>query len=307
MTTLMVEATYSLQQMSRPNILLTNDDGIDAPGLASLYEELTAIGDVTVIAPAENQSGVGRTRNGSVTLADHPWGYQLTGTPADCVAFGLGGGVETEFDFVVAGVNDGPNIGNYVVGRSGTVGACIEAAFLDVPGIAVSAYHSQDYHCYPAEDYEFDRPAVLTRQLLEQLPSTDVPADLGFVNINAPVDCPSPPLRLTRLVADYAQRVEYESDDSRVTHGYHESIPDRDASQADSDGTKVELIDKTWPHVDGYENPLHEAAQYQDRYAETSDRRALIDGAVSITPLSLTHSYVDSPALTALIEGLNGT
>jgi len=46
--------------MSRPSILLTNDDGIDAPGLASLYEELTAVGDVTVIAPAENQSGVGR-------------------------------------------------------------------------------------------------------------------------------------------------------------------------------------------------------------------------------------------------------
>jgi 5'-nucleotidase len=58
--------------MSRPRILLTNDDGIDAPGLASLYKELTAIGDVTVVAPAENQSGVGRTRNGSVSLADHP-------------------------------------------------------------------------------------------------------------------------------------------------------------------------------------------------------------------------------------------
>lgn len=293
--------------MSRPSILLTNDDGIDAPGLASLYEELTAVGDVTVIAPAENQSGVGRTRNGSVTLADHPWGYQLTGTPADCVAFGLGGGVETGFDFVVAGVNDGPNIGNYVVGRSGTVGACIEAAFLDVPGIAVSAYHSADYHCYPAEDYQFDRPARITRQLLGQLQSTDVPTDFGFMNINAPVDCSSPPVRLTRLVADYDQRVEYETDNTQLTHGYHESVPDRDASQTDTDGTTVELIDKTWPHVDGYENPLHKAEQHQDRYAETSDRRALIDGAVSMTPLSLTHSYVESPALTTLIESLNGT
>jgi 5'-nucleotidase len=293
--------------MSRPHILLTNDDGIDAPGLASLYEELTAVADVTVIAPIENQSGVGRTCNGSVTLADHPWGYQLTGTPADCVAFGLGGGVETGFDLVVAGINDGPNIGNYVVGRSGTVGACIEAAFLDLPGIAVSAYHSKEYHCYPAEDYEFTRPARITRKLLERLTSTDLPTDFGFINVNAPVNCPSPPVRLTRLVADYDQRVEYSSDDAQVTHGYHESVPDRDASQADMDGVTVELIDKTWPHVDGYENPLPEAAQHQDRYAETSDRKALIDGAVSMTPLSLTHSYVDSPALTTLIQDLSST
>lgn len=293
--------------MSGINILLTNDDGIDAPGLASLYEELTAIAHVTVIAPAANQSGVGRTRNGTVTLADHPWGYQLTGTPADCVAFGVGGGVETEFDFVVAGVNDGPNIGNYVVGRSGTVGACIEAAFLGVPGIAVSAYHSQDYHCYPADQYEFDQPAVLTRQLLEDLTSTDLSTELGFLNINAPVDCSSPPLRLTHLVADYAQRVEYEIDDLSSNDGYHESIPDRDASQSDLDGTEVELVDKTWPHVDGYENPLHEATQYQDRYPEASDRRALIDGAVSVSPLSLTHSYIDSPELATLIETINGS
>ena len=292
--------------MSLPSILLTNDDGIDAPGLTALYEELTAIGNVTVIAPATNQSGVGRTRNGSVTVADHPWGYRVTGTPADCVAFGLGGGVQTEFDFVVAGVNDGPNIGNYVVGRSGTVGACIEAAFLDVPGVAVSAYHSQDYHCYPPADYEFDQPATITRQLLKQLASTELPVDLDFLNINAPVDRQSPPIRLTRHVADYAQRVERGVSDSQEHLGFHDSIPDRDASQSDLDGTTVQLIDKTWPHVDGYENPLDEANQYRDRYPESSDRRALMEGVVSISPLSLTHSYVDSPALNTIIDQLDG-
>lgn len=302
----MGEEAEVVQQMSLPSILLTNDDGIDAPGLTALYEELNEIGTVTVIAPAENQSGVGRTRNGSVTVVDHPWGYRVTGTPADCVAFGLGGGVETEFDFVVAGVNDGPNIGNYVVGRSGTVGACIEAAFLDVPGVAVSAYHSQDYHCYPPADYEFDRPAVITRQLLEQLSLTELPGDLEFMNINAPVDRQSPPIRLTRLVADYAQRVESGPTDSQERNGSQGSIPDRDAGQSDLDGTTVQLIDKTWPHVDGYENPLDEADQYRDRYPERSDRRALMEGAVSISPLSLTHSAVDSPALTALIERLDG-
>jgi 5'-nucleotidase len=228
----------------------------------------------------------------------------VRGTPADCVAFGLGGGVDIDFDFVVAGVNDGPNIGNYVVGRSGTVGACIEAAFLDVPGIAVSAYHSRDFHCYPASEYEFDRPAGIARQVIDSLTSIDEPIDV-VLNINAPVDRPSPPFRLTHLVTDYAQRVEYESDSSRERNGHHESIPDRDATRPDSEGTVVELIDQTWPHVDGYENPLIEGAQYRDRYPESSDRRALIDGAVSISPVSLFQSSVDSPALRALIERLN--
>ncbi|MDR5672099.1 putative acid phosphatase [Halalkaliarchaeum sp. AArc-CO] len=293
--------------MTRPRILLTNDDGIDAPGLASLYEELTAIADVTVIAPAENQSGVGRTRNGTVTVSESPRGYRVTGTPADCVAFGLGGGVSAEFDFVVAGVNDGPNVGNYVVGRSGTVGACIEASLLDTPGIAVSAYHSRDYHCYPAERYEFDRPAVVARRLLTRLSSTNAATDIDVLNVNAPVDLAAAPLRLTSLVVDYSQRVEYDPADGSVTDGYHESIPDRDASRGDPDGTDVELIDKTWPHVEGYENPLEGAARYRDRYPEASDRRALIDGAVSVSPLSSSLSAVDSPALASLVETIDET
>ncbi|MFB6197694.1 MAG: 5'/3'-nucleotidase SurE, partial [Halobacteriaceae archaeon] len=75
--------------MTEPSILLTNDDGIDAAGLASLREEFTALGDVTVVAPSENQSGVGRTRNVELVRRDHPWGYALDGTPADCVAYAL--------------------------------------------------------------------------------------------------------------------------------------------------------------------------------------------------------------------------
>ena len=293
--------------MTQPSILLTNDDGVDAPGLASLYEELSAFADVTVIAPTENRTGVGRARNGTVTVSEHSWGYKLMGTPADCVAFGLGGGVDADFEMVVAGVNDGPNIGNYVLGRSGTVGACMEAAFLDTPGLAVSAYHSRDYHCYPPEEYEFNRPASVARQLLEELVETDLLSEIEVLNVNAPVDRVSPPLRLTRLVADYSQRVEYDAEDAANAGQCQDSIPDRDASRTNLAGTEVELVDKTWPHVEGYENPLEGAAQYRDRYPEASDRRALIDGAVSVSPLSVTLSSRDSPELVSLIETLNGS
>ena len=144
--------------MDEPRLLLTNDDGIDAPGLASCYEELRAVADVTVVAPMENQSGVGRTRSHRTTRKSHPWGYALDGTPADCVAYGLRG-LDDEFDLVVSGCNHGPNAGNYVVGRSGTVGACVEAGFLGTPGIAVSAYHCEDFFVHPAAEYDFDRPA----------------------------------------------------------------------------------------------------------------------------------------------------
>lgn len=70
-------------------------NGIDASGLAALHEELTAVGGVTVVAPHENQSGVGRARNSRVVRHDHPWGYSLEGSPADCVAYALCG-LETE-------------------------------------------------------------------------------------------------------------------------------------------------------------------------------------------------------------------
>ena len=141
-----------------PTILLTNDDGIDAPGIATLRTELTAFGDVTVVAPESNRSGVGRARSEAAVVRDHPWGCALSGTPADCVAYGLRG-LDTEFDIVVSGVNSGPNAGNYVVGRSGTVGAGIEAAFLGTPALAVSGYHSTDFFLSPPVEYDFVRPA----------------------------------------------------------------------------------------------------------------------------------------------------
>ena len=271
-------------------ILVTNDDGIDAPGIASLYEELTAVGEVMVIAPAENQSGVGRTRNGSVAVADHPWGFEIHGTPADCVAFGVGMD-EPDFDVVVSGVNDGPNVGNYVVGRSGTVGAGIEAAFLGVPAIAVSAYHSEEFHCFPAEAYDFDRPAKVARELLEQVGIGAVFDDVDLLNVNAPVDVAGPDIRLTRMVADYGQHVEFESDD---TAG--DTAADGGA-ESERSGRTVDLVDRTWPHVTGWDNPLPGVESYRDRYPEDSDRLALVDGDVSVSPLSITHEFVESPTL----------
>ena len=72
------------------HVLLTNDDGIESTGLRVLYEALSAFAEVTVVAPADDQSAVGRTLSNRVTAGDHELGYAVSGTPADCVVCGLG-------------------------------------------------------------------------------------------------------------------------------------------------------------------------------------------------------------------------
>jgi 5'-nucleotidase len=276
--------------MSVPHILLTNDDGIDAPGLAAFREELTAVGDVTVVAPHHNQSGVGRTRSTPSIRHDHPWGYSLEGTPADCVAYALRG-LDTEFDAVVAGVNDGPNAGNYVVGRSGTVGAGIEAAFLGVPAVAVSAYHAVDFFPHPPAEYDFGRPARAGKALLERALATDVFEDVDLLNVNAPVDAPEPDARITRPTPDYDLVVG------------HETETDEPRELGDGE-TMVRLDDSVWPETEGFENPFPLAEGHLERYPHGSDRRAMVEGEVSVSPLSVNHGHAESESLVGAVDSL---
>lgn len=277
--------------MSEPRILLTNDDGIDAPGLAALREELTAVGEVTVVAPHTNQSGVGRTRNDTAVRHDHPWGYSFEGTPADCVAYALRG-LDGEFDAVVSGVNDGPNAGNYVVGRSGTVGAGLEAAFLGVPAVAVSAYHAVDFFPHPPEEYDFSRPARAGVRLLERALAAGVFEDVDLLNVNAPVDVPAPETRLTRPTHDYD-----------LTVG-HDASPPADRDLGDG-AAAVRLSDCVWPDTEGFENPFPLADDHRDRYPHGSDRRAMIEGEISVSPLTVNHGHAESSSLAGVVESLS--
>lgn len=130
-------------------ILLTNDDGIDAPGLAALEEALAGLDDLYISAPAQNQSGVGMAISVGRALRvkrypDSKFGSRraaVAGTPADSVKYGLEhllGGRKPRL--VVSGINHGPNLGRNVR-CSGTVGAACEAATSGVPSVAVSTGH----------------------------------------------------------------------------------------------------------------------------------------------------------------------
>src|SRR6185437_11893598 len=127
-------------------ILLTNDDGIRAPGLVAIYRELTALGEVHVVAPETVQSATGHgitlstpLLTSRVTVEDAFTGTAVDGRPADCVKLAVAKILPRQPDLVISGINSGANVGINVI-YSGTVAAAIEAAFLGLPAIAVSLY-----------------------------------------------------------------------------------------------------------------------------------------------------------------------
>jgi 5'-nucleotidase len=167
-------------------ILLTNDDGIYAPGLRALYPELRKFGEVFVVAPAAEQSAVGH----SVTLttplivqevlddARRPMGWAVEGKPADCVKLAIRELLPGPPDVLVSGLNAGANAGINVL-YSGTVAAAIEGAFFRVVSIACSLESSR------SRPPDFARGAALARQVIERLVARR-PEPGTLFNINIP-------------------------------------------------------------------------------------------------------------------------
>lgn len=165
------------------HILLTNDDGVYAPGLAAMERELQALGHVTVVAPATEQSGVGHLITFLTPLVclevyegDRRRGWAVEGSPADCVKLAVSELCHVRPDLVVSGINNGLNAGINVL-YSGTVAAAIEGAFFGIPSIAVSLEYD--------EHADFDRAARLAVRIIEQLTQHPHPPARLF-NLNIP-------------------------------------------------------------------------------------------------------------------------
>lgn len=171
------------------NILVSNDDGVYAKGLAILVETLSSIASLTVVAPDRNRSGA----SNSLTL-DRPLrartvdnGFiSVEGTPTDCVHVALTGLLETPPDMVISGINEGSNLGDDVL-YSGTVAAATEGRFLGLPAIAVSLVGDSCKHYATAANVVKDmvmnlRKAHLPRHMLLNVNVPDIPsADIkGF-------------------------------------------------------------------------------------------------------------------------------
>lgn len=178
------------------NILVSNDDGILAPGLALLAEVCQTVGQVTVVAPDREQSGTSHslTMHRPLRPARRPDGsYQVDGTPTDCVLLALGALMPQRPDFVFSGVNHGPNMGEDVL-YSGTVAAAMEGVTLGVPSVAIS-------FAGPASDLEtlHSFRAPLTRLVQRIVSAGDFPPET-LLNINLP-PCGAPDVKGIKVTA----------------------------------------------------------------------------------------------------------
>ncbi|WP_408958916.1 5'/3'-nucleotidase SurE [Natrinema sp. 74] len=271
---------------SDPHILLTNDDGIDAPGIRALYDALSAVGTVTVVAPDRNQSAVGRSLSygrtseegddleidlesdaftSPVPHTDHELGYAVNGTPCDCAIVGVNA-LEPAPDVVVSGCNSGANLGAYVFSRSGTVSAAMEAAFLETPSIAIS----MDTLGYETdlEPGDFERAGEVAASLVDGAPGTGLFDRVDYLNVNVPrPDRESNGFAVTRPTRVYEMDATHENGGFQLTNRLWQQMANRDIPDP-----------------------------------EDTDRHAVLEDAVSISPLRVPYEVVDTETVRTILE-----
>ena len=241
-------------------ILLINDDGIESPGLITLKKKLEELGEVFVIAPREERSGIGKaiTSSGHVQivetkLKDGSKAYATNGTPADAFLLAVNKILRRPPDLLVAGINLGPNLGIDDLLNSGTLGAALEAAIHGVPAIAVS-YCKREFIDQRAdkaritmEKLEF--AAKFAQKIVEYVLKNGMPQDVDIISINVPENANREKLRVTNL--------------SYI--GYKDIFTEE---------------------REGYRIASWKLADYEDANPET-DIHAVKEGYISITPIKV--------------------
>lgn len=169
------------------HILVTNDDGVFAPGLLALAQELKKLGKVTVLAPDRNWSASGHVKTlhrplrvKQVELADGTPALATDGAPSDCVALAQLGLLQEKIDFVTSGINPNANIGHDVT-YSGTVTAAMEAAIWGIPGVAVSLDSPENYE----GSLDYGPAARVAKKVIEVIAKNNLPQGT-LLNVNVP-------------------------------------------------------------------------------------------------------------------------
>lgn len=246
-------------------ILISNDDGVSAPGIAALYDALADYCECVVIAPDQDKSGASSSLTLDRPLHPHTLtnGFiSLNGTPTDCVHLGLNGLLEQQPDMVVSGINLGANLGDDVL-YSGTVAAALEGRFLERPSFAFSLV-SRQVDNLPTAAY-FARKLVDAHHLLELPPRT-------VLNVNIP-----------NLPLDKIRGIQL----SRLGHRARAAAP-------------VRMVDPR-----GKAGYWIAAAGNAEDGGPGTDFHAVMQGYVSITPLQLDRTFGDAfKSLDGWLEGL---
>ncbi len=195
--------------MKKRQILLTNDDGIQSPGLWSAAEVLSDLGFVTVAAPRQQSSGMGRSLPFSsdgiikpeiLNVRGKEWTvYAVGGSPAQAVLHGVLEIMPQRPDLVVSGINYGENVADGI-SISGTVGAAMEAAGLGIPSLAMSLEMDPDRFLTYSKDVDFSTAAFFAVTFARQLLAKRFPQDVNLLKVDVPCDAtPQTPWQVTRL------------------------------------------------------------------------------------------------------------
>ncbi|MEM1054914.1 MAG: 5'/3'-nucleotidase SurE [Bacteroidota bacterium] len=238
----------------QPLILLANDDGIDAAGIAALAFALDGLGEIAIVAPFEEQSAVSHaiTIRQPMRVYDWPfegasgplWARAVTGTPADCIKMACQRLLPRMPDLVVSGINHGPNTAVNVL-YSGTVGAATEACILGIPSVAVS--HGE----WRPDDFE--GAGLAARRVAEHVLAKGLPPGV-LLNVNVPGGTPDD-IAGVRITRQARSRWEEEFEERR------------------------DPMDRPYYWLGGQFIDLDEGAD--------TDLNALREGYVSVTPLQI--------------------
>lgn len=264
------------------NILISNDDGVFAPGILAAKEAVEDLANVFVVAPDKNNSSVGRRITlfkhleiKSFELEDGSPAYSVSGTPADCVIVGANYVMDEKPDLVITGINAGINISCDVT-SSGTVCAAFEAVSLGIPAIAVSLFmdpktaYKQDENGEWYIDYDFTLAKKVLHDLVLKIIDKGFPDDIDLFNLNVPSN--------------------YDSEDVKITHLSHRMLDKKVIDNTDEEQRDI------------FNYPLDENQESDDlimitsnlinKYEEGSDGYALfVDKCPSLTPLKVNMTF----------------
>jgi 5'-nucleotidase len=232
--------------MRRKTILITNDDGIFGLGLKPLIEKIKQVGKTIVVVPDKERSASSH----SLTLKDPIRArevsdsvYTLSGTPADCVRFGIIKLCKCKVDFVVSGINFGPNLGQDVI-YSGTVAAVRESVLMNVPGFAVSLVSKTGKNFYTA--------SLVAQKLAKSILSKK---EMAFLNVNVP-DLPASKIKGVSITClgkkVYEDKIQSEYDPYGLSYYWLKSrlLPSRNAPGTDIHAVKNGMISITPLSID---------------------------------------------------------
>lgn len=201
--------------MAVPHILVTNDDGVYAPGLLALAQEMRKLGDVSILGPDRNWSASGHVKTlnrplrvKEIVLADGSTAFASDGAPSDCVALALLGILPGEVNVVVSGINPNANLGHDVT-YSGTVTAAMEAAIWGLPGIAISL----DTREFNSEKGNYGPAARVAARVVRGVIENGLPKNI-LLNVNVP-DVPEEQINGIRITRQ-GLRVYHDQLDRRV-------------------------------------------------------------------------------------------